>query len=479
MTAEVHLSAKYSETGVSRYRGNPFIEALPPLPKAKSELLTCTANYPDVPTAAVRRAGEVIRIAEVRMLSDLRLPLPEYHRASIALTIGLREPYVPRNPMSLSDVRRRHEVACASSPAGCDSALQLIQSRALGYTVVAQTGMGKTTHMLSVLKNYPQVIHHKEYRGRAIVCVQISYLILRCPHDGTLKSLCLQFFEQVDARLGTAYLKQAVGVRGIAPMVMLMKTVATQVSLGLIVVDELQNLHVAGGARAELMLSLFSDILEKVGVSLFVLATPAVQSVLEKGVRNIRKLTTSGDLAITPFEAGSKQWRAFTDAYWEYSFTKKHHALTKSVRNAWWEASGGNYAFAAAAFYLAQVDAIGGTEVVDKVAFERVSARQMAFLQPAIAALRSGNPNSLLHFDDLILKAPYEQLRSLVGAQQQESASHYQDQKFDEEAAAGGKRNEAAIAGKAPDKACPKRRRQPREHSVDTSAFEREDPLRP
>lgn len=477
MTVDVHLRAKYTETGVSRYRGNPFIEALPPLPKTKSELLTCTANYPDPPTAAVRRAGEVIRIAELRMLSDLRLPLPEYHRASIALTIGIREPYVPRNPMTVSDVRRRHEVAGATSPARCDSALELIQSRAVGYTVVAQTGMGKTTHILSVLKNYRQVIHHREYLGRPIVCVQITYLILRCPHDGTLKSLCLQFFEQVDAKLGTAYLKQAVGVRGIAPMVMLMKTVATQISLGLIVIDELQNLHVAGEARAELMLSLFSDLLEKVGVSLFVLATPAVQSVLEKGVRNIRKLTTSGDLAVAPFKEYSPQWKAFTDAYWTYSFTRNHGTLTSAVRRAWWNASGGNYAFAAAAFYLAQVDAIGGTEKVDEVAFQRVSTRQMAFLRPAISALRSGNPRSLQHFDDLILKKPYERLRSLVGVQQ-DSSDAYPNQEFEEEAAAR-ERTDATLTGKSQKKTRQQRQRQSGEHPVCPAAFARENPLRP
>jgi len=334
--------------------------------------------------------------------------------------------------MSLTDVRRRHEIARARDVDETDTALQLIESRAMGYTVVAQTGMGKTTHMLSLLKNYPQVIHHWEYNARSLVCVQITYLVLRCPHDGTLKSLCLQFFEQIDTKIGTAYYKQAVGVRGIAPMVMLMKTVATQVSLGLLVIDELQNLGVAKGATAELMLSLFSDILEKVGVSLFVLATPAVQPVLEAGVRNIRKLTSSGDLVIEPVKAGSQQWKTYTEIYWQYNFTKKHGKLTSAVKDAWYGASGGNYAFAAAAFYLAQVDAIGGTEVVDEVAFERVSKRQMAFLQPAIAALRSRNPDSLLRFDDLILKRPYEQLQSLVGHPAAKVTAH-PDQRFEEE----------------------------------------------
>ncbi len=111
----------------------------------------------------------------------------------------------------------------------------------------AVSGMGKTTFISSFLLGYPQIIRHTQYHGRKLKCHQIVYLVLRVPHDATLKSLCLQFFDKVDHLLGTNYLRQARGLRQIAPMVHLMNQVATATSLGFIVIDDIQNLRSAKG----------------------------------------------------------------------------------------------------------------------------------------------------------------------------------------------------------------------------------------
>ncbi len=68
-------------------------------------------------------------------------------------------------------------------------------------------------------------------------------------------------------------------------MVLLMNQVATATSLGFIVIDDVQNLRSATGTNAESVLNVFSQIIEGLGISLLVLATPAVQTVLEKNGR--------------------------------------------------------------------------------------------------------------------------------------------------------------------------------------------------
>jgi hypothetical protein len=45
----------------------------------------------------------------------------------------------------------------------------------------------------------------------------------------------------------------------------------------------------------------------------------------------------------------------------------------------------------------------------------------MAFLQPAIAALRSGDPRKLRAFDDLVFSPKYRALRKLLGAKESDS----------------------------------------------------------
>lgn len=410
---EIH-TADYRNTGVSRFSGNPFIEALPQIEQTKLEFLTLLSHYPPKPTANTLRAGEVVRMMEMSTINDIVFPFPEYQKAGIALATMMRDTYVARNPLTVIDRQRRHALATSSAdgfpfPANW-------KSSAKGHFMMAVSGMGKTTFALSFLLRYPQVIAHSNYKGTDLRCHQVVYVVLRIPHDATLKSLCIQFFDEIDQLLGTNYLRQANAIRNIAPMVELMNRVATAVSLGFMVIDEVQNLRSARGQHAEFVLNLFSEIIERLGISLLALATPAVQSVIEGSVRNARKLASNGETVLRPMARTDPQWLEFCETYWDYTYVKKKTLLTKEILDAWHAASAGNTAFAALAFSLSQRNEIGGREVIDVAAFERTAATDLAFLQPAIAALRSKDPRKLRAFDDLIFGPRYQALRQLLGA---------------------------------------------------------------
>lgn len=418
--------ARYALTGVGRFDGNPFIEAMPRLEKTKAEFLTNLAHYPPKPTATTRRAGEVARIMELSAIGDIVIPFPEYQKAGIALAAIMRESYVSRNPLTIVDRQRRHAIVSQGED-GLPFPSNW-KSSAKGHFMMAVSGMGKTTFALSFLLRYPQVIRHESYNGQHLRCHQVVYLVLRVPHDATLKSLCIQFFEEIDRLLGTNYGRQAKSLRQIAPMVQLMNQVATACSLGFIVVDEVQNLRSARNGHAELMLNLFSEIIERLGISLLLLATPAVQIILEGSVRNARKMTSYGQTVLRPMAKDDPQWEMFCDVYWDYMYVRTKGKLEKPVRDAWHAASAGNTAFAVLAFMLAQRNEIGGREVIDVAAFERTMATDMAFLQPAIAALRSGRPDKLRAFDDLLFSPKYQALRKLLGAKDEPpSASDHEE----------------------------------------------------
>lgn len=408
--------AKYIETGIRRFKGNPFIEALPPLEKTNRQFLTALSHYPPKPSAASRRAGDIARIMELSTLGDIVYPFPEYQKAGIALATTIRNTYVARNPLTALDRQRRHALATQ----GADGLPfpEYWKSSAKGHFMMADSGMGKTTFALAFLLRYPQVIQHTSYKGQALQCVQVVYLVLRVPHDATLKSLCVQFFEEIDRILGSNYARQARSLRQIAPMIQFMHQVASAVSLGFLVVDEVQNLRSATGGNAEFMLNMFNENIERLGISLLILATPAVQAVVEKSVRNARKLASYGETVLKPMAKNDLQWEEFCATYWDYSFVRKKGPLDKSVRDAWHDASAGNTAFAALAFMLAQRNEIGGREIIDVAAFARTAATDMAILQPAISALRSRDPNKLRAFDDLLASPKYRDLRQLLGAQE-------------------------------------------------------------
>jgi hypothetical protein len=422
-------TATYRNTGVSRFSGNPFIEALPPIEQTKIEFLTLLSHYPPKPTATTRRAGEVVRIMELSAVNDLVFPFPEYQKAGIALATMMRDTYVARNPLTNIDRQRRHALATSGTdgfpfPANW-------KSSAKGHFMMAVSGMGKTTFALAYLLRYPQVIAHENYNGAVLKCHQVVYVVLRVPHDATLKSLCIQFFDEIDRLLGTSYARQANAIRNVAPMVELMNRVATAVSLGFMVVDEVQNLRSARGQNADFVLNLFSEIIERLGISLLALATPAVQSVIEGSVRNARKLASYGETVLRPMARKDPQWVEFCETYWDYSYVKEKTPLTNEILDAWHAASAGNTAFAALAYTLSQRNEIGGREIIDATAFARTAATDMAFLQPAIAALRSNKPEKLLAFDDLIFSPKYRALRKLLGAKEEAIQGHYGEE-FDE-----------------------------------------------
>lgn len=406
--------AVYIPTGVRRFDGNPFIEAMPSLETSKADYLIGLSHYPPKPTAATRKASEIVRLMELSSLNDVVFPFPEYQKAALAIATIMRESYVSRNPLTVMDRQRRHALSTSGHenlPFPTDW-----KSSAKGHFMMAVSGMGKTTFANAFLLRYPQVISHDGYQGQHLKCQQIVYIVLRVPHDATLRSLCLQFFQEVDSLLNTNYVRQATSLRNIAPMVQLMSTVATAVSLGFLVIDEMQNLKNARGGDADLVLNLFSEIIERLGISLLAIATPAVQSVFAGSVRNARKIASYGETVFKPMKKDDALWLTFCETYWDYSFVKKKSPLTAAITNAWYDASSGNTAFAALAFALAQRNEIGGREVIDEHAFARTAATDMAFLQPAIAALKSGKPARLRAFDDLLFSPQYKALRAALGA---------------------------------------------------------------
>jgi len=414
MNDYISMPAIYKRTGVRRFDGNPFIEALPSMEKTKDSILDRLINYPDPPTKADRRKSEMVRLAEAGVVSSIVYPFAEYKRAGTNLTINLREPYVARNPITIEDKQRRAAIALQESqgvpfPSNWNSS-------AKGQSLLGISGSGKTTFAESFALPYLVVIEHTEYNGIPLKCRQIPWVTLRVPHDATLKSLCLQFFERIDSILGnTNYLREARGARSVSQMVMLMAKVATAVSLGVIFVDEVQNLRSARGTQAEVMLNLFSEIIEKAGVSLVIAGTPAVEDVIDKNVRNLRKLNSGGESRFSLMKLGDPEFDAFCDKYWEYQYVGKPRRLTPEIRKAWHRSGAGNPAFTAMAFMLAQRTEIGGREQIDEVSFERVSKKDMAILEPAISALRSGKSARLREFDDLLFKEGCRSLLDMIG----------------------------------------------------------------
>ena len=423
--------AVYKKTGVVRWDGNPLIEALPKAPDDRIDFDVSVEYMPPKPTDRTRRQSEFVRMAETMTLTDVVFQFPKYSDPCIEIPLLIRESYVSRNPLRASDVQRRHALATGRRD-GLERPRNW-KSHAGGYFILAVTGMGKTTLMESIILSVPKVIRHKKYHGVDVPTrIQIVYIYLRVPHNGSLTGLCLQFFRKVDAILGSDYTRQARGIRSVAPMVELMNQVATAASISFIVVDELQNLRYARGEHADIVLNYLAELIEGLGIGVICLATPAVHKVLVEKVRDVRKLSSVGSIVLQPmmkYDPDPKRkgeidplWQTFCETYWDYMFVKHKPRLDKATMAVWHDISAGNTAFAVSAFLLTQRHEIGRREIVDIDSLKRTASVDMAFLQPAISALRSGKDKQLESFDDLLYGAKYRELQQLLGIEAAEES---------------------------------------------------------
>ncbi len=424
------LPANYRDPGVSLYRGNPLIETLPPLRNSRADYLAAFRNYPKTPLAKDRKKGEMLRLLELPTLSQILHPFPEYADLEIKIASLLRESYLSRNPIDQEDVQRRHAIA-AEGKDGVPFPKNW-KSTGKGYLLTGLSGLGKTTFIDASLLRYPQVYEHKSYNGSPLSLKQVVWLKVRIPHDGTLKGFCVQFCQAVDRLLGTQYEAQAHSIGRISPMISLMRRVASTISLGLLVVDELQNLKYARGGQSEFMLNLFGELTEQLGTAILLIGTPAVQSLFADSVRNVRKICSAGSHVIRRMKVNDGLWQSFCEVLWHYQWVKSPAILDDEILKTWYRYSQGVTAFAVLLFSLAQHAAIGEREVVDADMLKTIAKRDMAFLQPALRALASNDPRKLIIFDDLMFTDDYHNLQKLAGFSQGTDFDESDGQEFDD-----------------------------------------------
>lgn len=71
-------------------------------------------------------------------------------------------------------------------------------------------------------------------------------------------------------------------------------------------------------------------------------------------------------------------------------------------------------------------------EVVTEDSFLRIAETEMAFLQPAVRALISGDPGKMAAFDDLIFSPRYKAMRAMLGLSEENAVNTQDTSEFDD-----------------------------------------------
>ena len=196
------LEARYSEGQIDRYKNNPFIEALPPILEPQS-LINALSGKVEFSESDKNASASLRSHILVGLMHNFFQPIARHIQLENKLSILLREGYVGRNITDNSLIKKLKEGYQAVQNGEIPGlSFTERESTASSLAFIGCSGSGKTTTINRILATYPQCIYHPTYNF-----TQIVYLKIDCPHDGSLKSLCMHFFRAIDKVLDTNYEK--------------------------------------------------------------------------------------------------------------------------------------------------------------------------------------------------------------------------------------------------------------------------------
>jgi AAA domain len=401
--------AVYKEQMVFEYRGHPLIEALPPI-WSEEEVIERLSYFPRF-SEADRDLPTEIRLHIIENSRELFVVQGIHLAIEIKVSRMLRRSLIRRNPSQwhywteldskIAEITRNLERG------------MFLQTKARGFAIIGVGGVGKSTAVENVLLQYPQVITHTKYGGKDFIFNHLVWLKLDCPQDGSARSVCVNFFRAVDEILGTAYETRYVHDRSSASTLLpQMARVAALHCLGMLVIDEIQNLSEAASGGASQLINYLVQLENTIGVPVILIATDEAKHICCGKFHHARRLSEQGDIIWNPMVERVRKteseieeerkatpdgrvelwkpgpvWEEFVRALWDYQYVRKPTTLSDNLlhdelNQALHKYSFGITALASAIFMLAQERAIRTRrETLTKQIIESVGQDSLGLIQ--------------------------------------------------------------------------------------------------
>lgn len=386
--------AVYLKQQVKLYQGNPLIEALPPV-LSQDEAFDQLCYYPDYDESE-RDLPVHIRFHSISNLTQFFQPVYQHLDLEKRFSRLLRLGYVGRNPNTPEfnwQLNTAHELMNEQK-----SEFKL-QTTASSFTLMGFSGIGKTTAIERILSLYPQLILHKS----PLNMIQIVWLKLNCPHDGSLKSLCMDFFIKIDRLLDTNYFERFGSRRNsISSMVTRMGQIARVHCIGALVIDEIQHLMTAKSVNSQKMMNFFVTLVNEIGVPVMMIGTMKAKQILQSDFRQARRGSGQGDMVWEQMRK-DEDWDFLIESMWEYQWIQNKVELTSELNETLYEESQGIIDIAVKLFALSQGRAMNaGVETITPKVIRKVARDDLKLIQPMLNALRKGSEKELAMYEDIM-----------------------------------------------------------------------------
>ncbi|MUT62606.1 ATP-binding protein [Vibrio parahaemolyticus] len=347
-------NASYHEAILPEHRGNPLIEALPPK-VGDSELVVKLSNYPER-NLDETKLEEIERLEYLTRLKELRQPLPLYLDVFRAIEMAIKEGYSAKNPLSPTTMNYLHY--SSDSRPDVEPRTGFFKPKGSGITIIGESGVGKTCMLEQVLNCFPDVIEHRYYQNKVLAIPQVVWIKVDCPDDSSVKGLCHRILEQIDRKLSLPPTKPA------GTIALLLEQIEAKMKssfLGVLVIDEMQNLNLAKAGGADRLLGFLHNLVNNLGIPLLFCANPPFDTLLSKSFKSARRAESSGYFNVELMK-NDDEWELFVDELWCLQWTNVATPLTPILSNRLYSLSAGNMDLAVRIYYAAQKAIIGSSD---------------------------------------------------------------------------------------------------------------------
>jgi hypothetical protein len=376
------IEAVYQASSIPEFAGNPLIEALPQNYYGQ-ETVENFASYPSY-SDEQRFMPRSYRLHAVSRLRTFMETLPWHLSVMRDIYKNVWNGYTFRNPLAnrRGALQRRYQLAMQK---GTILPLEAHRpSHASTFGLLGASGIGKSTVIDLSLKCLPQALVHREHG-----IVQLVWIKVECPPDGSLKQLMYWILEEVDEVLNSNYGAYITKQMPLDDRMALVGKVLEKHYTGLLVLDEIHNV-LRDAKQHYRNIDFFMTFANKIHVPSMHVGLPTAIELYPDNMHSKRRATDSG-IRLLPPQMSEREWQLYIKELIRYQWMEEL-ATVEELEEVLREKSQRNPAVSSRIFELAQTIAIEtGKKKLSAEFIEMVADTRFTMLRPLIDAIKANN----------------------------------------------------------------------------------------
>ena len=245
------------------------------------------------------------------------------------------------------------------------------------FTIIGSSGIGKSSAISRVVQLVTKtpVIEMESPYSKILPCV-----LVQCPFDSSVKGLLLEIIRVVDELLGSKYYPKATSAHATTDMLIGTVSQICLNHIGILVVDEIQNVAISKNGRN--LLGALLQLINCSGISICMVGTPECTEFFTQAMQLARR---SLGLQYEAMEYGV-EFEQLCQILFQYQYVKNPAELDDATIRWLYEHSNGNVSSIKTLLHDAQEIAIlEGSEVLNMETLNAAYKSRMKMLHSYIA----------------------------------------------------------------------------------------------